>query len=473
MASFSKDPLGWVLFSFPWGTGELDKFQGPELWQAELLAKIGKGLLTIEQAIQEAISSGHGIGKSALVSWLILWGMSTFPDTKIVVTADTGRQLETKTWPELAKWHRLCICGHWFSHTATAFFSVDKKHERTWRADAITWSENNTEAFAGLHNQGKRIILIFDEASGIADKVWEVSEGSLTDSDTEILWFVFGNPTRATGRFRECFRRLAHRWGHRQIDSRTVSHTNKKQIQDWIYDYGVDSDFVKIRVRGEFPNTSDRQFIPSDLVDKARGKVVQQAEYMFAPKIIGVDPALYGDDECAIYLRQGITVRKLAIYKKLGDDMLLAGYIAKFEDEEEADAVFVDAGGGSGCVSAARQMGRKWTLVNFGEASTKPEYLNKRAEMWGDTRDYLRAGGTIPDDPVLAEQLTAPEYYVTLKGKTVLESKDDMKARGIPSPDRGDAVALTFAFPVRKKERGEYGKPGKLEFGKRDYDPFN
>ena len=122
-------------------------------------------------------------------------------DTRIVVTANTDTQLRTKTWPEVTKWLRLLINRDWFKATATAVFSTETRHERLWRADAIPWSEENTEAFAGLHNKGRRVIVIFDEASGISDRIWEVSEGALTDEGTEIIWLAFGNPTRNTGAF--------------------------------------------------------------------------------------------------------------------------------------------------------------------------------------------------------------------------------------------------------------------------------
>lgn len=176
IAGFAADPLGFVQFAFPWGEGELAKFTGPDEWQIEILTQLGDGLITLQEAIQIAIASGHGIGKSAFVAWLILWAICTREDTRGVVTANTDTQLRTKTWPELMKWHRLCICGHWFEVTATAIFSKQPQHEKTWRIDAVPWSETNTEAFAGLHNQGNRILLIFDEGSAIADKIWEVAE---------------------------------------------------------------------------------------------------------------------------------------------------------------------------------------------------------------------------------------------------------------------------------------------------------
>ena len=161
--------------------------------------------MNINQAIQLAVASGHGIGKTALVSWIILWAISTKPDARGVVTANTETQLKTKTWAELGKWFHMFIGKDFFSLTATALFAKDSAHERTWRIDMVPWCERNTEAFAGLHNKERRILVVFDEASAIPDVIWETTEGALTDANTEIIWCVFGNPTRNTGRFRECF----------------------------------------------------------------------------------------------------------------------------------------------------------------------------------------------------------------------------------------------------------------------------
>jgi hypothetical protein len=465
--SLSKDPYEFVLFSFPWGEGELKGFPGPDDWQADLLKQLRDGLMTANEVIQAAIASGHGVGKSAMVSWIILWAISTQADTKGVVTANTETQLRTKTWPEVSRWFQRFIGKHMFKLTATAIYSAEPAHEKTWRIDAIPWSDSNTEAFAGLHNQGKRILLVFDEASAIADKIWEVSEGALTDKDTEILWLAFGNPTRNTGRFRECFGRLKHRWLTRQVDSRTARMTNKDQLQKWITDYGDDSDFVRVRVKGEFPNTSDRQFIPSSIVNDARKKVLHESAYAFAPVVIGVDPAIYGDDECVIYMRQGLVSKQLATYRKIQDDFTLAGYVAQYEDEYKADAVFVDMGYGTGVVSAGRQMGRHWQIVPFAAESNDPGYLNKRAQMWGQMKKWMAEGGMIPDDPILAEELTGPEYIVKLNGKIQLEAKEDMRKRGMSSPNRADALCLTFAFPVQKK-----GSNKPLQFSRKDYDPL-
>lgn len=388
---------------------------------------------------------------SALVSWIILWAISTLEDTKGVVTANTETQLKTKTWAELAKWHRLFLGRDLFDLTATALFSVDPAHDKTWRIDMIPWSERNTEAFAGLHNKGKRILIIFDEASAIPDIIWEVTEGALTDENTQIIWCTFGNPTLNSGRFRECTRKYRHRWKSWQIDSRTVKMTNKAQIQQWIEDYGEDSDFVKVRVRGIAPSASDKQFISTTLAEAGRGRVLRDEQFNFAPKIIGVDPAWTGGDETVIWLRQGLASWKLAVYQKNDNDFELAGYLAQFEDEHRADAVFIDQGYGTGLVSAGKTMGRKWQLVSFASESPDKGFLNKRAYMWNEMKKWLADGGAYPDDQVMYDDLIGPEYEVRLDGKIKLESKQDMKKRGIPSPNRADALALTFSFPVQSK----------------------
>jgi hypothetical protein len=201
LAQFAYDPYKFVLAAFPWGEpGPLENMW-PQQWQVDILKEIRDGFKTPDAAIQEAVASGHGIGKSALVSWIIIWAMATHADTRGVVTANTDGQLRSKTWAELATWHSRFVCKEMFTCTATAIFANQAGHERTWRIDAIPWSERNTEAFAGLHNHGKRILIVFDEASAIIDKIWEVTEGAMSDKDTEKIWVAFGNPTRTSGRF--------------------------------------------------------------------------------------------------------------------------------------------------------------------------------------------------------------------------------------------------------------------------------
>ncbi len=454
IGSFTHDPLGYVIYNYPWGVKgtELEKHPGPREWQAEVLESIGKalrdGAAEIGNVIREAIASGHGVGKSALVAWLCNWTVDTRKCSRGVVTANTENQLRTKTWPEVAKWRRLGLTREWFECTATALVSRDSGLAKEWRIDAVPWSENNTEAFAGLHNEGKRILLVFDEASKIADKVWEVAEGALTDKDTEIIWAAFGNPTRNVGRFRECFRKFAHRWNAKQIDSRTVEGTNKKEIAQWEEDHGADSDFFKVRVRGMFPNASARQLFPQDLIDAAYGRHLRPEQYSFAPSIIGVDPAWEGDDEMVIVHRKGLFSEILRVIPKNNDDVFVANMIARYEDQLKASAVFVDGGYGTGIVSAGKAMNRDWRLVWFSGESADPGCLNKRAEMAVLFGKWLQDGGAIPPDARLSDEIGSIEAKPRLDGKLVLRSKDEMKRDGLVSPNRYDALALTFAFPV-------------------------
>ena len=452
IAGYTHDPLGFAKFIYPWGeAGDLESHPGPRVWQARQLDKLGKQLrnkATRWEPIMLAIASGHGIGKSALIGQIIHWAMSTCEDCKVVVTSNTDTQLRTKTWPEVCKWFKLALNHHWFKLEATSIFALAKGHEDSWKVNAIPWSEHNSEAFAGLHNVKKRIVVVMDEASAISDKIWEVVEGALTDEETEIIWVVFGNPTRATGRFRECFRRFKHRWIGEQIDSREVEGTNKAQIQKWIDDCGEDSDFVKVRVWGMFPNMSAKQFISSADVDPAFGRHLKITQYGWAPKIISCDPAWGGDDELVIAQRQGLMFKILEVMPKNDNDILVANKLARWEDDEHADAVFVDGGYGTGIVSAGRTLNRNWQIVWFSGESADPGCLNKRSEMWNSTKKWLKEGGALPEDQVLRDDLLGPETVPRLDGKIQLEPKDAMKSRGLPSPNRGDSLALTFAFPV-------------------------
>lgn len=481
IASFTKEPYRFVIYAFPWGEeGELKEHQGPDEWQKQVLLEIERQLKLnstkdVWDVIQEAVASGHGVGKSALVSWLILWALATFEDTKGIVTANTKTQLETKTWSELAKWYRLFAAKHWFNFTATAIYSVDPEHTKTWRVDMIPWSEEKTEAFAGLHNQGRRIIIIFDEASAIPDKIWEVTEGALTDKNTEILWCVFGNPTRGSGRFHAAFHGMRHRWKGHHVDSRTARMSNKTQLNKWIDDYGENSDFVRVRVRGEFPNTSELQFIPGDVVQAARGRHLREDQYNFAPIIIGVDPAWTGGDETTIFLRQGLMSKMLASMPRNDNDMEIAGLVARFEDEYHADGVAIDLGYGTGIYSAGQQLGRNWQLIGFGESSPIHGFVNMAAYMWQQMKEWLKSGASIPNDPVLADQLTAREAYILAigrnAGKLQLESKDDMKDRGLESPNRADALGLTFSINVLPKPHPLMAH--RTHSVEHEYDPFS
>lgn len=451
------DPLAYAERFYPWNEGSLEGSLGPRKWQAEILAYIRAHLsdpATRYTPCKIAVSSGHGIGKSAFMGMVSNWAMSVCEDCKGVITAGTGTQLSTKTVPEISKWFKLSFNSHWFDVRATSIRSLDKEHELSWRLDFVTWSEHNTDAFAGLHNKLKVIILIYDEASAIADPVWDVSEGALTDEKTIIIWLAFGNPTRNTGKFRECFGRYKHRWKTFQIDSRTVEGTNKEQIAKWVEDYGEDSDFVRVRVRGEFPRAGSSQFIGSDTVAAARK---YRAEgYLQLPKILSVDVARFGDDQTVIGWRQGRKAVILGKFRSL-DTVQVAERVIEFIGKEQPDATVIDADGiGAGVIDQLRYRGFKDRVFEFHGGATpfqQAAYFNKRAEAWGSLRDWLVAGAEIPDDPELEADLTSPEYGFSAKQQIQLERKEDMKKRGLASPDCGDMLAMTFGVKVLMKPK--------------------
>ena len=336
----------------------------------------------------------------------------------------------------------------------------------------VPWSEKNTEAFAGLHNEGKRILLIFDEASAIPDTIWEVAEGALTDENTEIIWAVFGNPTRNTGRFRQCFGKLRHRWGHRQIDSRQVEGTNNAQLDEWVEDYGEDSDFVRIRVRGMFPRASSLQFIPSDIIAAAM-KAEPRCNFN-DPLIMSLDIARGGDDRCVFYFRRGLDGQSIPPViipgSEARDSMVLVSKAIDLLDRHKPDAFFYDGVGVGGPVGdRIKQLGYKVTEVLGSARSRDDKHGNLRAYMWGQMKEWLGRGAAIIDDVDIEADLASPEYYHNTKDKLMLEKKEDMKKRGLASPDLGDALAMTFAYPVAPTQGpGEY-----REDNKTDYDPFD
>ncbi len=462
------DPLRFVQTMFPWGSGELRDHPGPDDWQRDILRSIGEELRGEQPAsytgasnrvqagkparptVRVAIASGHGVGKSALVSWLILWSLMTCPETRGVVTANTERQLRTKTWAEVGKWQRLMTVQGLLRYRATALTADDQAYQATWRIDMVPWNERRTEAFAGLHNHGRRVVLFFDEASAIADSVWETAEGALTDGDTEILWLVCGNPTRNTGRFKQCFHRFRHRWTRRQIDSRSARLTDKSLIGTWVSDYGEDSDFVRVRVRGVFPRQGANQFIATSVIEEAQARKLSVENS--APRVLGVDVARFGEDQTVLMLRQGRCILHIERFRKR-DTVDVANLVAQAMERWRPDGVFIDGGGvGGGVIDNLRRLNRPVVEVLFGARALKDtEYANRRAEMWGEMRKWL-AGASLPDDRELMDDLAGPEYGFVRENVIALERKKDMKARGLNSPDCADALALTFAQPVRARQ---------------------
>jgi hypothetical protein len=455
-ASLIFKPLEFVYFQYPWGQEStiLQSEEGPDLWQADVLEYIGKAMEESAQSHGKptfvAVRSGHGIGKGCLSSWIIDWFKSTRPHPQIVVTANTKPQLETKTWREVAKWQNLANNKHWFKHTATANYHIE--HERTWRANMLPWSKEKSEAFAGTHE--KHVLFLFDESSGIEDIIWEVSEGAFTEPGA--LWVCLGNPTQATGRFSDCFKKdnlkNGGRWKTWEIDSRSVKRTNKETINDLIHTYGMDSDFVRVRVLGKEPRAGAMQLIGDYAVQEAVRRVIHPSEYTAQPKILGVDVARSGLDASVIIKRQGFASFDLEKFN-VSDSMQFASIVARRIEKWNPDAVFIDEVGiGGGVVDRLRSLGHEVIGVNGSKiAGERNKYFNKRTEEWVLMKDWIERSGQIPDDRELKEDLVSPEYGFDNQDRWQLERKEEVKERLGRSPDCADALALTFAEPVAHK----------------------
>lgn len=484
VSRFYADPLGFVMYAFDWGRGELRGFDGPDQWQIDLLTDLGNAVkdrkfngVTPVDPIRMAVSSGHGIGKSAMSAWLILWVMSTRPKSKGVVTANTGDQLKTKTMSELAKWHNRCITSHWFEVTTMSI--SHKAYPESWRVDALTSREEASESFAGLHCADSTPWYLFDEASAIPEKIWEVASGGLTDG--EPMHFAFGNPTRNNGSFYECFRRQKHRWITQQVDSRTAKMTNKKYIQEMIDDYGLDSDRVRVRVLGKFPKGGDMQFMPSDVVFEAMKR--GPGQYLGDdPLICGFDVARGGDDDCRIQFRRGKDAKSEKCYRISGEvsrnSMKVVSLMTQVLDRHKPDVTFIDVTGIGGPIGdRLRQLGYHVIDVGFGhDADDKRLYANKTAEMGARCKEWMQNGGSIPDDPDLEVELTSREYGHNQKDQLVLEPKKEVKGRLGISPDWADALYLTFAQAVPKREipRGDMDRPlPSRDMVNDDWDPLD
>lgn len=453
LAQFRHDPLGFVLWAFDWGSGDLVGQDGPDEWQREFLNELGRrtrennfNLRDSVQAVRMAVGSGHGIGKSALVSWLILWILTTRPHSRGSVTASTVIQLQTKTIPELAKWAKRFILPDMFRVDTTKI--VHTEHPETWRADFLTARKENSEAFAGQHNAQSTSFYVMDESSGVPDEIFEVAEGGLTDGEPMI--FCFGNRTKPTGYFNTLFTRRSHRWWTKCVDSREAKMTNKRQIEEWAEDWGEDSDFFRVRVMGLAPSASAEQLIPADWIESARTRKISTSHR--EALVMGVDVARFGDDQSVIVYRRGNDARTIPAFHMRGwDTMDVADRVAADIKDLNPVLVFVDGGGvGGGVVDRLHSMGHSQVVeVNFGSRSMDPEFFNKRSEMWGALRRELGRNLCLEDSDDLQDELAAQEYQIDPKTrKTRLVGKEDLRRLGIPSPDWGDALALTYAQPI-------------------------
>lgn len=463
VATYYADPLGFVLAMFDWGVpGPLVLEEGPDTWQREMLEDIGRQVTArgfdgsnAVAPIRTAVSSGHGIGKSVMVAWLVNWIMATRPHAQGTVTANTITQLQTKTWAAIQRWTKLCRTGHWFEVNSDRMYRLGYKE--SWFCAPQSSKEENSEAFAGQHAKDSTSFYVFDEASAVPPKIYEVAEGGLTDGEPMI--FIWGNPTQNAGSFHDaCFGKMRHRWTGRIIDSRSSRFTNKAQIAEWAQDYGEDSDFFRVRVLGLPPNASDAQFIDQRRVSDAQSRTVESL--VDEPLVAGCDLAWGGSDHNVIRFRRGRDARSIPPIRIPGEltrdpgvlTNRLTDVLGQSFGRHQVSMLFLDSAGIAGAVGTRlRQLGHTNVLeVNFGADSPNPKRRYMRDHMWAELKDWLLVGA-IDKSPILESDLLGPGLRPDRQQRIWLESKEDMKKRGLSSPDEGDALALTFAQVVKAK----------------------
>lgn len=456
------DPLGFVMAAFPWGEPDtlLERELGPDDNQKAFLNDLGaevraRGFNGVDPVmpILMSMTSGHGTGKSAMGGWIAAWMLSTRPDCIGTVTAGTATQLKGRTWAAIRHWLGLCLTADWFDIQATGIFH--KQHRQTWKLLPQTCRKENAQAFAGQHARTSSSWYMFDEASEVPDPIWTTAYGGLTDG--EPMMFAWGQPVRNTGEFFEAnFGKWKARWNHRRVDSRTSRFTSKALIEQWITDYGIDSDFVKVRVLGLPPKASELQFIDKGRVDLARARA--QFAGVHDPLIAGMDVSGGGQAKNVIRFRRGLDGRVREAITLPGDADpdrnqrvgICAELLRETDPNKRIAALFVDAAFGAPIVVRLQGLGFTNVYeVNFGGASPKAHQKNMRAYMYAEAKDWLNLG-SLPDEDLLCDQLIAPGYHVNQSGELALEPKESVLARmgADACMDDADAFVLTFAMPV-------------------------
>lgn len=409
-----------------------------------------------------SVRSGQGVGKTGFEAALVIWFLCCRPNPRVVCTAPTKQQLNDVLWAEVAKWLESSMVKNLLKWTKTKVYMIG--HEERWFATARTATK--PENMQGFHED--HMLFVVDEASGVADPIMEAILGTLSGADNKLL--LCGNPTRTSGVFYDSHNRDRARFRTHKVDSRDSSRTSRENIQMLIDKYGADSDVVRVRVYGEFPKAEADAFIPLELVELAAGAKV---EPLGRELHLGVDVARFGDDETVIAPRVGMKVFKLHAYHKQ-DTMVTAGRVialAKRMMRENSQLRTVeikvdDSGVGGGVTDRLKEVIREenlsgWNVypINNGSKPTSREeehYENRGTETWADLRDILQLSFSahvqgksieveLPDDDRLQTQLSQRKFRMTSKGKIALERKEDMKKRGLDSPDRADAVVLAFA----------------------------
>lgn len=437
-----------VLGVLPVGAANPDGQPQLEFWQQEVLRAIPKH-------DRISVRSGHGVGKGALLSWLVLWGLFTCDDIKIPIVANTQAQLRNNNIPEISKWAKRLpepLYNQIEIHAERICMKVAKD-----RAFAVirTATKENPEALQGL--RGTKTLYLIDEASGIDDIIFEVAQGSLSSPGAKAV--LFSNPTRSNGYFFDTHNKLRGRWKTFVVNSEDVPRA-RGHIEDIIASYGKGSNKYRVRVLGEFPTADDETVIALELLEAARFRDIAISQVR---PVWGCDIARFGDDSTALCKRQGNSLMEPIKEWHQKDNVQVAGIIQNEFENTHPDLrpveILVDVIGlGAGVVDILYHKGLPVTGVNVGEApSSSDKYSRKRDELWWRAREWFQKRDVIFNDEATIAELAGPTYDFSMNGKIVVESKKDMKKRGLRSPNRADAFILTLAAGLdRRIEPGRH-----------------
>jgi len=399
-----------------------------------------------------SIRSGHGTGKTTSLSWVVLWFLSCFPNAKIPCTAPTGHQLFDLLWPEIHKWRDRMHSPWRQAIKITADRVAITGMEKTQFAVARTARPENPEALQGFH--ADNLLFLIDEASGVPEKVFEVAEGALSTKNARVI--MTGNPTRTDGYFFRSHHQDRALWDTLHFNCLGSPLVDPLYPQQMAQKYGEDSNIYRVRVLGEFPKASDDVLIPLYLIEDAVGRDV---EFPISETIAALDVARFGDDANAFLIRKGLSVNYIEEWRNK-DLMQTTGKIVEAYRKKMFDRIMVDSIGlGAGVVDRLIEMNVPAIAVNVAESSAQKENFSRlRDQLWWACREFFteKQGRIDPwvdhlDD--LIGELSAVRYKILSNGKIKIEDKDEMKKRGLLSPNIADALCLTFAEGVSPRAR--------------------
>lgn len=411
----------------------------PEKWQKEFL-------YNVQNNPRNAVKSGHGVGKTAVLSWLILWWLLTRHPCKVICTANTAHQLSDVLWAEVKKWGRQ-LPEAFYNQLEMKNDKINLEGASDSYAVARVSRRENPEALQGFHSDN--LLFIIDEASGVDDMIFEVGEGSLSTPNAKVV--MTGNPTRTSGYFFNAFSAMRDRWKLMTVACADSSQVSDAYIEDMSLKYGDDSNVYRVRVLGEFPRAEDDTVIPLYMVDSALQRDIQVDPY--TPVVWGLDVAAFGSDRTALCKRRGNEVTE-PIKSWQGKDLMeTVGLIVQEYEmcsyKDRPTDIMVDSIGiGSGVCSRLTELDLPARPIQVSESpSMREKYMRLRDELWFKAREWFEGRDVyLVQDDKLIEELIAPRFKFTSNGKVKVEAKDEFKKRlGGRSCDLADAFCLTFA----------------------------